>query len=475
MPDTHNGTKRRLSIALYSALLLIALALVLAVHNWGQSLTAPLPAVQQTAVGTAAGNQSVIVHVLFALAVVVLVGHVFGRALVTIGQPAVIGEVMGGIFVGPSVLGRISPDAVAFIIPPSAVPFLGVISQLGVALYMFLVGLSLDTDRVRHRAHAAVAISNAGIVTPFVLGSLLALYLFPRYATANVAFTSFALFIGVAMSITAFPVLARILTDHKMSRTEIGALALTCAAAGDVMAWCLLAFVVGVERAAVPGALVVSGLAAIYVAAMFLIARPLAKRTTAKLNDGPVTRGVVAVTLVCLLLSMLITEAIGVHVIFGAFLLGAIIPHDSVLARALTDRMEDLVTILLLPAFFSLTGLRTEIGLVSSASEWWTVLLIIMIATAGKFGGTATAARLSGLSWRESSTLGALMNTRGLMELIVLNVGLELGVISPTLFTMMVLMALATTMMATPLMRLAHAPLSERSAHPGNALADSLD
>jgi Kef-type K+ transport system membrane component KefB len=452
MVVVRKAVSARRALVVYSALLAASAAVVLFVHRVGASLAAPFPAASAVASTGSGGN--VIVHVLFALAVVVAVGHVMGRLLSAIGQPPVIGEVLGGIVVGPSVLGRVWPEAVAFILPPAAVPSLAMISQLGVALYMFVVGLSLDLGRIRHKAGAAVAISNAGIVTPFVLGSILALYLFPRFATADVSFTSFALFSGVAMSITAFPVLARILTDNGMSRTEVGSIALTCAAADDVTAWCLLAFVVGVVRASVQDALVVSLLTAVFVAGMFLVARPLIHRVVAKLDGAAIGRGTIAVTLVALLLSMLVTEAIGVHLIFGAFLLGALIPHESGLARALTTRMEDLVSILFLPAFFSLTGMRTQVGLVETGAEWAAVALIILVATVGKFGGSAVAARLSGLGWRQSAILGALMNTRGLMELIVLNIGLELGVISPTLFTMMVLMALVTTIMTTPLMRL---------------------
>jgi K+:H+ antiporter len=474
MPDTRGARLR--SILLYAALILGGVAVVIVVNRIGQSLTAPVPFSPSPAAHAAgSAGSSVIVHVFLALAVVVVVGHVLGRLLSAIGQPPVIGEVLGGIAIGPSLLGRISPEAVAFILPSEAIPVLSVISQLGVALYMFLVGLSLDVDRIRDKARAAVAISNAGIVTPFVLGTLLSLYLYPRFGTSDVTFMSFTLFIGVAMSITAFPVLARILTDRNMSRTQIGMLALTCAAADDLTAWCLLALVVGVVRSAVQDALMVAVFAAMFVAVMFFAVRPALRRLAASVEGAPVTQGVVALTLVLVLVSMLITEAIGVHVILGAFLLGALIPHGSALARALTERMEDLVTVLLLPAFFSLTGMRTQIGLVSGTAEWLAVLLVIGVATLGKFGGSALAARVSGLSWRQSSVLGALMNTRGLMELIVLNIGLELGVISPTLFTMMVLMALTTTMMATPLMRLAHARTSPSSAIATTGLPDAVD
>jgi Kef-type K+ transport system membrane component KefB len=296
-----------------------------------------------------------------------------------------------------------------------------------------------------------VLISHSSIVTPFVLGSVLALWLFPRVATPGVPFTSFALFMGIATSITAFPVLARILTDRGITRTELGRIALTCAAVDDVTAWCLLAFVVGVAQDSLRSAAIVGLLTAVFVAVMFLAVRPLVARLMARIG-GAVGRDAIALVLLGVLVSSLTTEAIGIHAIFGAFLLGAIIPSDSTLARTLVAKFEDLVTILLLPAFFAFTGMRTRISLVATVEDWIMVALIILVATAGKFGGTVAAARATGMAWRQAAGLGALMNTRGLMELIVLNIGLDLQVISPTLFTMMVLMALITTIATTPVL-----------------------
>jgi Kef-type K+ transport system membrane component KefB len=259
---------------------------------------------------------------------------------------------------------------------------------------------------------------------------------------------------GVAMSITAFPVLARILTDRGMHKTVLGAVALACAAVDDVTAWCLLALVVGVAQARIQDALTVVLLAAAFIAAMFLALRPVIVRLLPRFDAEPTAQHVLAFTLAGLLIAALVTERLGIHAVFGAFLFGAAIPHDSNLARALTVRLQDLVTVLLLPAFFAFTGMRTQIGLVSGRSEWMVVGLIILVATAGKFGGTLAGARLSGMGWRQAASLGILMNTRGLMELIVLNIGLDLAVISPKLFTMMVLMALATTIATTPMLQL---------------------
>ena len=299
-----------------------------------------------------------------------------------------------------------------------------------------------------------VATSHASIVVPFTLGSLLALYLYPRFSTSDVPFTHFALFLGVAMSITAFPVLARILADRRMTRTKLGALALTCAAVDDITAWCLLAFVVGVVQDSGGHAAMAGIWTAGFIAVMFTVVRPVFERLSRQIRDGRSSDGAVALTLVAMLGAALTTDAIGVHAIFGPFMLGAVIRHDSELALALKAAVGDLVIILLLPAFFAFTGMRTEIGLVSTAWEWLVCGAIVLVAIAGKFGGTVLAARGTGLDWRHAAGLGVLMNTRGLMELIVLNVGLDLGVISPTLFTMLVLMALVTTLMTTPLLHL---------------------
>jgi Kef-type K+ transport system membrane component KefB len=441
--------------AAYVLMIAGAAGLFALVRAYGETLPAP-PAGTAPAANArgAGGTGETLAPLLLALAAVVGAGRVLARVCAALGQPPVIGEVVAGILLGPSLLGRVAPDAAAWLFPAAAVPALGVVAQLGVILYLFLVGLELDPQALRGRAHASVAISHASIVVPFVLGAVLALGLYPGLAGGGVPFTPFALFLGVSMSVTAFPVLARILTDRRLNRTGLGALALTCAAADDVTAWCLLALVVGVARSAVGGALLTLALTAGYVAFVLGAVRPLLARLAARCEDGRPPQGAVALVLVGLLLSSLATELIGVHALFGAFLFGAALPHDSALARALARRLGDLVTVLLLPAFFALTGLRTQVGLVSGAGPWLACGLIVLVASAGKVGGTLAAARVSGLGWRDAAALGVLMNTRGLMELIVLNVGLDLGILSPTLFAMMVLMALATTAATAPLLEL---------------------
>jgi Kef-type K+ transport system membrane component KefB len=471
-------------IAAYAVMLAAAVALFFVIRAVGEAQSTPaIKTVSTTETApTPPATDNALFHVLLALAAVIVAGRGLGVLFTRLGQPPVIGEVIAGILLGPSLLGRLSPDAMAFLFPSTTLPYLGVLAQLGVILYMFLVGLELNAGLLRARAHTTLAISHASIVAPFLLGAGLALWLHRDFAPAGVSFTSFALFMGVAMAITAFPVLARILTDRGIEKTELGVVALSCAAVDDLTAWCLLAFVVGVARAQVAGALETTLLALGYLAIMFGVVRPLARRAAFALgarnaaSPARETRTsaeatspgedasrredlpplVVGAVLVALLLSALATEAIGVHAIFGAFLLGAVIPHDSAIARVFHHKLEDFITILLLPAFFAYTGMRTQIGLVSGWEEWLVCGVIILAATAGKFGGTFLAARLTGIDGRTSAALGILMNTRGLMELIVLNVGLDLGVISPALFAMMVVMALATTLATTPVLRRLH-------------------
>jgi Kef-type K+ transport system membrane component KefB len=437
----------------YAAMIGMTVVVFLIVRVIGERMTPTTAEAAGAAAKSGAAGGHALMHVLLALLAIMVTGRLLGQVFRKFGQPRVIGEMVAGIALGPSLLGRVWPEAMEFILPASVAPNLGIVAQIGVILYMFLVGLELNAGLLRHHAHATVAISHASIVTPFVLGTTLALWLFPTLAPAGVPFTSFALFMGVAMSITAFPVLARILTDRKMDKTDLGVVALSCAATDDVTAWCLLAFVVGIVQDKAGSAVQTVLLALVYIAVMFAVIRPLAVRYFGSHASRLPERRTAAWALVALLLSAVTAEWIGIHAIFGAFLLGAIIPHDSDVARAFQHKLEDIVKILLLPAFFAYTGMRTEIGLVSGWQAWAMCGVIILVATLGKFGGTLAAARLTGLDWKTSAALGILMNTRGLMELVVLNIGLELGVISPQLFAMMVIMALATTIATTPILQ----------------------
>ena len=442
--------------AVYAAVLALAVGAFALVRQAGLGLVAPAPHAATAAAPSMAApsaDAGTLLHVLLALIVIIIASRALGLVFRWIGQPPVIGEVVAGICLGPSLLGRVSPMAQQFLLPTGTAPYLGVIAQVGVILFMFLVGLELDTSLLRRRTHATVAVSHASIVVPFSLGAAASLWLYPRYGTSHVSFTVFALFAGVSVSVTAFPVLARILTDRGIQRSSLGVIALTCAAVDDVTAWCLLALVVGVAHARLDGALWTAGLSVAYIATMLFVARPLAARAVrAQELRGKVAQGTVALVVVGLLASTLATEWIGTHAIFGAFVLGAIIPHDSRLARELVAKLEDVVVVLFLPAFFAFTGMRTHIGLLDTPASWLVCLGIIGVASIGKFGGSFVAGRLVGMPARDAAAIGILMNTRGLMELIVLNVGLDLGVISPTLFAMMVVMALVTTFATTPIL-----------------------
>jgi len=387
--------------------------------------------------------------------VIIVASRLVGLGTRWLRQPMVIAEVTAGILLGPSLLGWLLPELTASLFEASSLGILKIVSQLGLILFMFLIGLELDPELLRGRGRASVAISHTSIVVPFVLGCLLAFYLYPRYSDPSVSFVAFALFMGAAMSITAFPVLARILSERGLLRTRVGSVTIACAAVDDVTAWCILAFVVAVARSTgIGGAVITTVVALAYIAAMILLVRPLLVRMAARVaTREAMTQNMVAVVLVMLFVSSWVAELIGIHALFGAFMFGAILPKGQGFTHALLEKLEDLVLVVLLPLFFAYSGLRTQIGLLDSVDAWVVCGLVIAVACAGKFGGSTIAARLTGLSWRESSALGILMNTRGLMELIVLNIGLDLGVISPLIFSMMVLMALFTTFITTPLLQ----------------------
>ncbi len=392
------------------------------------------------------------------IAVILLACRLLGRLAAAIGQPQVIAEVTAGILLGPSLLGWLWPEGLVLLFPADSLTVLKMLSQIGLVLFMFLVGLEFDPRLLRGRTHASVAISHTSIIVPFVLGVGAAWWLYDRYGPADASWFAFALFMGVAMSVTAFPVLARILSERNLLHSRVGAIAIACAAVDDVTAWCLLAFVVAVVHATgLTQALWTTGFALAYILVMLGVVQPFLRRLAARVgtsDDVPPT--IVAVTLLLLLMSSALTEFIGIHALFGAFVFGAILPKEGRFAETLVERLETVAVMLLLPLFFAYSGLRTEIGLISGRTEWLVTGAIILIATIGKFGGSAVAARLTGLRWREAGAIGILMNTRGLMELIVLNIGMDLGVISPTMFTMLVIMALVTTFATTPILALVY-------------------
>jgi len=404
-------------------------------------------------------------------ALIIALSRIIGLLMSRLGQPMVIAEITAGILLGPSLLGLVAPGALSALFPSQSMSLLASFSQLGLVLFMFLIGLELDPKLLRGRAHSSVIISHSSIILPCLLGALLGLYLYPRLSSPDVPFASFVLFMGVSMSITAFPVLARILAERRLLKTKIGALAITCAAVDDVTAWCLLAFVVSIAKASSIGqAALTVFFAILYILAMVFAVRPFLRRLgSVSASKEGMTQNMVAVTLLILLASSWTTELIGIHALFGAFMLGAVMPKEGHFARLLAEKLEDLVVVFLLPMFFAYSGLRTQLGLLDSAHAWWMCGLIILVACVGKFGGGAVAGKITGLSWREAGAIGILMNTRGLMELIVLNIGLDLKVISPSLFAMMVIMALVTTFMTTPLLEVVYPPaeLAKEIARPG--------
>lgn len=386
--------------------------------------------------------------------VILLVARLVGRLFRLIHQPQVVGEIVAGIMLGPTLLGWLAPALSAALFPPESLALLEALSQVGLLLFMFLVGLEFDPGLLRGRRHTALITGQVSIMVPFVLGAMLALYLYPRLSDDSVSLTGFALFVGAAMSVTAFPVLARILSERNLLRTRVGAVTIACAAVSDVVAWSILAVVIVIVRAQGGETLVITLVGSlVYVALMVtVVRRGLRVLEGYYRNRGRFTHDLVGVVLLVALGSAWITEWLGIHALFGAFVAGTVMPQNRRFVTDLTDRLEDVTVVLLLPLFFASTGLRTSIGLLARGGAWGDFGLITLVAVAGKFGGSALAARATGLSWRESGALGILMNTRGLMELVILTIGLELGVISPLLFSMMVFMAIITTFMATPVL-----------------------
>jgi Kef-type K+ transport system membrane component KefB len=382
-----------------------------------------------------------------------------------IGQPTVIGEIIAGIVLGPSLLGMYFPDFSAALFPVESLGNLKFLSQIGLILFMFVIGMELDIKVLKNKASEAVVISHASIVIPFALGIGLSYFVFNRFAPEGVQFLSFSLFMGIAMSITAFPVLARIVQEREIHKTKLGAIVITCAAADDITAWCLLAVVIAIVKAGdFISSLYVISLAAIYVLAMIFIVKPFLKRIGDLYGSkDSIGKPVLAIFFLFLILSSYATEVIGIHALFGAFMMGSIMPDVTKFRMIFIDKVEDVAVILLLPLFFVFTGLKTEIGLINDPYLWKVTGAIIMVAVVGKFFGSALAAKFVGQNWKDSLTIGALMNTRGLMELIVLNIGLELKVLTPEVFTMMVIMALVTTFMTGPALDLINYLFKDKS------------
>ena len=421
-----------------------------------------------------AGLQHSLGILLLQMIVIILAARALGALFRRIGQPSVTGEIVAGILLGPSLLGWVLPDAHSFLFPTTSLEALKLFSQIGVILFMFVVGIELDLQHLRQKAQAAVLVSHASIVIPFFLGVGLSLFLYETLAPATVSFNAFALFMGIAMSITAFPVLARIIEERGLGRSPLGALAIACAAVDDVTAWCILAIVVAIVKAdGWGGAVQTIVLALAFIAVMVLVVRPQAARVfKAEIGKETHSQGLVAGVLVFVFVSALFTEVIGIHSLFGAFLAGVVLPAQPRLRSFLRERLETFSAAFLLPLFFAFTGLRTQVGLLDDWASWLLCAVIIGVAIAGKLGGSMLAARWTGMGWKDSFAVGTLMNTRGLIELIVLNIGYDLGILSPRIFTMMVIMALVTTFMTGPILsRLGYG--QQRSARSAKAGASA--
>jgi len=389
------------------------------------------------------------------IAVILVAARIVGFLFQKINQPQVMGEMVAGILLGPSLLGWLAPGVSAALFPPASLSYLNALSQVGLVVFMFVVGLALNPSELHGYGHAAVLTSHVSIVAPFCLGGLTALYLYLRLSDDGITFTGFALFMGAAMSITAFPVLARILSERGLVRSRMGTLAIACAAVDDVTGWCILAYIVVLVRvthAARPAWVTIGGSIAYVLIMLFVVRRILPAFERAFRKRDRLTDNLVATIVVLVLASALATEWLGIHLLFGAFLMGAIMPKTPEFTRYLLHKFESVTVVLLLPLFFAYTGLRTRIGVGGGRAIWFYSAIVIVVAITGKLGGSMFAARLAGMPWREAASLGILMNTRGLMELVILNIGLDIGVISPAMFSIMVLMALVTTFMTTPLL-----------------------
>lgn len=393
---------------------------------------------------------------LIQIVVILLFVKIFGWICSKIGQPAVVGEIIAGVVLGPSLLGTYFPEISIAIFPISSLGNIGLLSQIGLVLFMFIVGMELDFKVLKNRAKEAVLISHASIVFPFALGIILAYFIYEHFTHEGVSFMAFALFMGIAMSITAFPVLARIVHERGIHKDPLGAMVITCAAIDDITAWCLLATVIAIVKAGTfVSSLYVIAFSVLYILMMFKLVRPFLKRIAdLQTSKNIISKTNIGIFFIILFLSAYTTEIIGIHALFGAFLAGVIMPSNMNFRKLFIDKIEDISMILLLPLFFVYTGLRTQIGLLNEPYLWHVCLAIIGVAILGKFVGSAFAARFVGLNWHASATIGALMNTRGLMELVVLNIGYDLGILTPEVFAMMVVMALFTTFMTSPSLNL---------------------
>lgn len=449
------------SVGGYLLLLIIGGCLFGVIHEYGKVLQ-PTVDVSSSVVNTTGKSDPdmVLHHVLLMLLLILGLGRALGMVCQWCGQPRVIGEILAGMILGPSFLGRIAPGVTSQLLPDTytdpqqlVIGSLSIIAQIGVILYMFLIGMELNFAHLRSQAYQTIIISHGSIVVQFLAASLLATWLYPILSYANVSFVSFTLFLGVSLSVTAFPILARIIQDHGLQSTKLGSLAFGCAAVDDITAWCVLAVIVSTLQGDGSQGLVTVAYTVAFVLGMFLIARPVMEHVLKEGRYASSSNSPLVLLLFGMILSAWISHNIGIHAIFGSFLFGLIIPRRANLVECATEVLKFPVHHLLLPAFFAFMGLRTDLGQLQSAQDWLICLAITLVAIAGKLSGATLAARCSGCDWRTAFAMGTLLNTRGLIGLIVLEIGYSMGVIPAKLFTMMVIMALSCTLLTAPLLR----------------------
>lgn len=390
---------------------------------------------------------------LLQIIVILITCRLFGWSFAKMQQPTVIGEIVAGIVLGPSVLGHLLPSVSAFLFPLDSLQNINMLSQFGLILFMFAIGMELNITEVRQKLKETILISHTSTIFPFFLGMVTAYFLYNKYAYESTPFLSFALFVSIALSITAFPVLARIIQEKGLTKTHLGTISLASAANGDITAWCLLAVVVAIAQAgSMLSAIYNIGFSFIYLLLMFTVIRPFLRMIGHIYhNKEVVDKGLVAFMFLLLIVSSYLTEILGLHALFGAFVAGVVMPDNIKFRKIMTEKVEDVSLALFLPLFFVSTGLRTEIGLLNSPELWYMCGIFILVAIIGKFGGSLVAARFVGETWKDSLYIGALMNTRGLMELVVLTIGYDMKILTPPIFVMLVLMTLVTTFMTTPL------------------------
>ena len=390
---------------------------------------------------------------LLQIIVILITCRLFGWLFAKMQQPTVIGEIVAGIVLGPSVLGHLLPSVSAFLFPLDSLQNINMLSQFGLILFMFAIGMELNITEVRQKLKETILISHTSTIFPFFLGMVTAYFLYNKYAYESTPFLSFALFVSIALSITAFPVLARIIQEKGLTKAHLGTISLASAANGDITAWCLLAVVVAIAQAgSMLSAIYNIGFSFIYLLLMFTVIRPFLRMIGHIYhNKEVVDKGLVAFMFLLLIVSSYLTEILGLHALFGAFVVGVVMPDNIKFRKIMTEKVEDVSLALFLPLFFVSTGLRTEIGLLNSPELWYMCGIFILVAIIGKFGGSLVAARFVGETWKDSLYIGALMNTRGLMELVVLTIGYDMKILTPPIFVMLVLMTLVTTFMTTPL------------------------